>query len=200
MQTYSEYRPTSFDASGLGLEDQQDWLVLDLIQTRDSGPLELSNFEKALESLGGEGDDVEVHRFGHWGPGWFEIILINPEKEKLVSIAEDIERALADYPVLDEMHHSQLCNDDYQGQWDDWARTDFENELVRAFNLKIDTEYFLNELEDYHIFQEFYESLIPSGEYYIEESSGIALNIGYAVKNCTRKQLADFIRKARRCV
>lgn len=69
MRTYSSHRPTTFD-SHIELEDREDWFLAPVSLTRDSGPLEESNFAVVLADLGGESDDVEVHRFGHWGPGW----------------------------------------------------------------------------------------------------------------------------------
>jgi hypothetical protein len=108
MDTYKTFRPTQFDPAGLGLADQGHWLVAPVGQTRDSGCLEKSNFRCTLAALGGESDTVEVHRFGHWGPGWFEIIIIDPADAARVAIAEDIERALADYPVVDEEDFSNL--------------------------------------------------------------------------------------------
>jgi len=107
MITYSEFQPTGFDSRGAFLPDQQDWFVAPVSITRDSGPLAESNFYTALEELGGESETVEVHRFGHWGPGWFEIILIDPEDEKRAGIAEEMERILENYPVLDEMDFSE---------------------------------------------------------------------------------------------
>lgn len=102
MQTYSEFRPTPFDRRGICLPDRQSWLVSPVMQTRDSGPLEQSNFDAVLTALGGESDTVEVHRFGHWGPGWFEIIIVDPASPQ-AKVAEDLEASLPDYPVLDEM-------------------------------------------------------------------------------------------------
>ena len=106
MQTYNEYAPTGFDNKGAFLQDQQAWLVVPVIQTRDSGALDESNFSSALAALGGESETVEVRRFGHWGPGWFEIIIVNPESPAAKE-AESIENALADYPVLDESDFSE---------------------------------------------------------------------------------------------
>ena len=100
MTTYSQFRPTAFDPEGLGLPDRQDWLVLPVIQTRDSGPLEVSNFRVALQQLDGESNTVEVHHFNHWGPGWFEIILAHPSREADVTA---IEESLEEYPVLDDV-------------------------------------------------------------------------------------------------
>src|SRR5690349_11232303 len=106
MKPYREFRPTGFDPRGLALDDQQDWLVLPCTRNRDSDCLTESNFDAALKQLGGESDDCEVHRFRHWACGWFEIIIVRPgsaaEKE-----AHEIEAALDDYPVLDEMDLSE---------------------------------------------------------------------------------------------
>jgi len=65
MQTYSQYAPTGFDRSRAFLSDRQAWLVVPVSRNRDSNTLAESNFDAALEMLGGESDTVEVHRFGH---------------------------------------------------------------------------------------------------------------------------------------
>jgi hypothetical protein len=97
---------------GLGLSDRQDWLVLPCSRTRDSEALDRANFDAALESLGGWSDTVETHRFGHWGPGWFGLILVKPGTEA-ERIAREIESALADYPVLDDERLSEYERDDH---------------------------------------------------------------------------------------
>jgi hypothetical protein len=108
MKRYKEYQPTQFDRKGAFLPDQGEWFVAPVIQTRDSDCLEKSNFEVALEMLGGESETVEVHRFGHWGPGWFEIIIVDCfDRDKVLKL-EEIEASLENYPVLDEMHFSEL--------------------------------------------------------------------------------------------
>lgn len=118
MKTYMEFSPTAFDSKGLGLEDRQDWLVLCVSQTRDSGPLERSNFEIAKQKLSGASDyeDFEVHRFGHWGPGWFEVILVRPGSE-CETIARTIEERLDNCPILDENHFSELEHEEAEDIW-----------------------------------------------------------------------------------
>lgn len=101
MIQYKEFRPSAHDSAGLGLPDRQKWLVLPCGRNRDSGCLDESNFAVALEHLGGESDDVEVHRFGHWACGWFEVILVNPDSMARIT-ANVLEERLEDYPVLDE--------------------------------------------------------------------------------------------------
>lgn len=82
-------------------------LVVVAGRNRDSETLTESNFASALEMLGGESDTVQVHRFGHWGCGWFELILVDPKDEMALQIAYNIQQALADYPVLDDSDYSE---------------------------------------------------------------------------------------------
>ena len=78
-----------------------------LTQTRDSAALERSNFISALALLGGESETVEVHRFGHWACGWWEIIALK-HGSAAFAIAETLEAELDDYPVVDESHFADL--------------------------------------------------------------------------------------------
>lgn len=123
MIRYREFAPTQFDVKGLGLPERADWLVAPVSKTRDSGCLDRANFDATLVSLG-KTESVEVHRFGHWGPGWFEIILIDPTNTKAVAIAEDIERGLADYPVVDEMLLSEYEWEEAIEVWDNMSIKD----------------------------------------------------------------------------
>lgn len=120
MQPYRTFRPTGFDSPGLAADrfDIGDYLVLPVSQTRDSGCLERSNFACALAQLGGESDTVQVHRFGHWGPGWYELILVRPDSPAM-AIAEKIEASLANYPVLNEDHYSDL---EFTEACENWQR------------------------------------------------------------------------------
>lgn len=110
LPSYGDWRPTSFDARGVGLPDRQSWKVLPVTQTRDSGVLERSNFRTALASLrtaDPNGDGFEVHRFGHWGPGWIEIIIIDPEGPA-ASEAAVVVASFESYPVLSDDDYSEL--------------------------------------------------------------------------------------------
>ena len=105
MRTYSEHTPTAFD-SHIELEGREHWLVAPVSRHRDTASaLELSNWKAQLEALGGEGATVEVHRFGHWGHGWYEIVLVSPERGGDV---ESLYRALEDYPVLNDDLYSEI--------------------------------------------------------------------------------------------
>lgn len=198
MKTYSQFRPTGFD-NHINIdseeESRENWLVLPVSRTRDSGPFEESNFSAAVKSLGGEGENVEIHRFGHWGPGWFEIILIRPDTAEATK-AEEIESALENYPFLDEEDHSQRCQDEYAERWNSYGAADFIRALVGEFSLAYDTRDFLHDIDNDSLL-EFFESCIPSGEYYVEESGGVSICTHEAAKRCTRSQLAGFIREQR---
>lgn len=103
---------------------------------RDSDILANSNFECALEQLGGETKrNVIVMRASHWACGWVEQILIHKSAKKKLEIAESIAEALADYPVLDDSDFSERESESLESDFT-YYRSDFEREL-RVF-LKID--------------------------------------------------------------
>lgn len=125
MIRYADYRPTSYDAPGLHADDldRRDWLVLPVIQTRDSTCFDESNFAAALARLGGESETCEIHRFGHWGPGWIEIILVHPSR---AAEGQAIEKALAAYPLLDDDDHSTR---EFERASETWARASLRERL-----------------------------------------------------------------------
>lgn len=123
MQKYKDYQPTEFDRSGLGIlhnmKDQANWFVPDISQTRDSGCLTRSNFEcfqKHLEKIEDEGNTWQIHRFGHWACGWFEIFTIKPGSEA-ETLARETENALENYPVIDEEHFCELEEEEASETW-----------------------------------------------------------------------------------
>ncbi len=82
-------------------ESYYDYYVL-LYRTRDSGLVEESNFWSALKMLNGESDTVKVIRSSHWLCGWVEMILIHESDIVSVDKGNEIEKALENYPILDE--------------------------------------------------------------------------------------------------
>ena len=57
-------------------------------------------------------DDIDEASFGHWGFGWVAELAWNTGNGDLASEVESWTKALANYPVADEMHCSQL-------EWED---------------------------------------------------------------------------------
>lgn len=126
MMPYSKFRPTGFDTQGLGLEDKQDWLVIEAIgRDRDSGVLATSNWESALKCLRKHSRAFEVHRFGHWACGWLEIVIVKPGS-KAEDIGREIEKALENYPILNEMDHSER---EYEAASELWAHSSVKERL-----------------------------------------------------------------------
>lgn len=120
MITYSKFRPTSWDIRGLGLEDRQDWLVAPCGLSRDSGVRETANWRAMLRALGGESDDVEIHRFGHWACGWLEIVIVRPDSAAATE-AESIECGLADYPIVCDTTHGEVESEFASNVWRTFA-------------------------------------------------------------------------------
>lgn len=198
MLTYSKFRPTGFDPAGAFLPDRQDWLVMPVGQNRDSDALSQSNFASALEMLGGESETVEVHRFGHWGPGWFEIIIIDPRDSARVKVAEEIDACLADYPILDESDFSRRENEEYQEAWEHGLASDFSRLLGKALGLSDVTLERLwdSYTDDPFVLQRLYEELTPSGDYW--EENHMRGRLENAAKRCTRARMAEFLRGLRK--
>ena len=86
-------------------------------QSRDSDTIERSNFACMLKALGGESDTVQVVRERHWAVGWVEWIAIHQDNEAALKIADDVQERLADYPVVNEEHWSELEQEDANLTW-----------------------------------------------------------------------------------
>jgi len=117
MKTYREFQPTGFDSKGLGLDDKQDWLVAPNGTNRDAGVLTRANWEaqeKILAEADPDGLDHQVHRFGHWGNGWFEIVIVRPET-LAAEVAEECD--CSDYPVLSDDVYNRLEAEEKQCLW-----------------------------------------------------------------------------------
>lgn len=112
LQRYQTHRPTPFDGhlrpSRSDITDNvaslDKWYVAPCSLTRDSGTLACSNWEAMLAMLK-EADPHALHhevfRFGHWGPGWYEICLVRP-RSKAWRVACEVAHRLEHYPALDE--------------------------------------------------------------------------------------------------
>lgn len=86
-------------------------------QSRDSDALERSNFACMLEAIGGESDTVTVVRESHWLVGWIEWIAIHQDDDKALELADKVQEGLADYPIVNEDHWSQLEQEDADQTW-----------------------------------------------------------------------------------
>lgn len=108
-------------------------------QSRDSDLVEESNFQVALDLLGGESETVEVIRDGHWACGWVETIRVSIRDLEKIKIACEIEDSLENYGVLDDDHHSQMEWDYYHEYAKDNASS-VVSVLVQLFGLPEELE------------------------------------------------------------
>lgn len=111
--------PGAFDSMSnyMGAIPEDHLLVL-MTRNRDSETLTESNWICALEELGGEGENVEIHRFGHWACGWWEALCVRrgSDQEKT---AQEIAASLTDYLVLNEEHFSEMETEEADRTWKD---------------------------------------------------------------------------------
>lgn len=118
--------------------ERPDWVV-SVSRSRDSDLMQESNFDAALEMLGGVGENVVVERFGHWACGWFELILVNPKSERHVQIAKEIKESLEDYPLLDESDFSER-ESEYRSEYAEYAKEGLTEALAKHFGLKVSNQ------------------------------------------------------------
>lgn len=109
MQRFKDFRPSPHDQH-IAVEGKEDWFVLPCGMNRDSPCWEESNFQTAKDMLQDaapsriveeEGEDWEELSFNHWACGHFSILVVRPNTEAC-KVAEEIERKLENYPLLDE--------------------------------------------------------------------------------------------------
>lgn len=195
LPRYADFAPTGFDAKGLALPDRQDWLLCPVMRTRDSDNLTQSNWAAQLARLGGESETVEVRRFGHWGPGWFEVVLIDPTDETRVCDMESLRHELAQYGVMDEQDYWERENAEYLRSWAKWANRDFIALLKKRFELSTDTEWSMYDIEP-ETMRALYESLIPSGDYHTD-GSPTASRLESACSRLTRPAFTQWLKDNR---
>lgn len=136
MQLYKDYQPTQFDSKSNFMgntENIDNWYVAPVIKTRDAKIFDQVNFDAVLELLGGESDKVEIHSFGHWACGWYELILVHPD---LKGDLEKLEKRLNDYPVLNEDEYSNRV---FNAACDYWAEASIRDriEICKDNNISI---------------------------------------------------------------
>lgn len=123
--------PSGFDSLANYAGDIPDakWFVV-LTQSRDSDVLTESNWQAALDRLGGESDDVEIFRFGHWACGWWEALCV-AENTPSHKIGQEIHDDLESYPVLDESDFCEREMEEANRVWSDCYNVDDRIRYIR---------------------------------------------------------------------
>lgn len=148
LPRWADWAPTQFDKPGYMAGDQGDWLIAPCSVTRDSGPLERSNWETLqadLRRVDVSEETWEIHRFGHWGPGWFEIIVLKPGS-KAADVAQETYECLQNDPVLDENDFIDKQYECFDESWDMWLERDCMDDVGKH----LPTEELQEEWEDDH--------------------------------------------------
>lgn len=127
LPRYKDFHPSVFDRH-IHVEEIENFAIV-AFRSRDSNILEECNFTEILKSLGGESEQVQVHRFGHWGCGWFEQILVHPDLDEK---AAEVVCALANYPVWDEEAYSEAC---WAAAYEQWEQMRMRDKIELCTNL-----------------------------------------------------------------
>ena len=170
----------------MGDRSHDNWYMIGG-RSRDSDILEESNFATMLDMLGGESDDVFIYHVGHWACGWIEEILINPDNQDMVKIAQDIEKQLDDYPILNEDDYSERESQDQIETWENASRADFRDMLEARFDV---------ELSDDDIDRLFYDVSDTIGEYWENDGCGSYINLERIAESVTIYDMARHIPEA----
>ena len=153
-------------------EEYNDYYVV-LGRNRDSDILTNSNFDIALERLGGECDDkVRVIRNGHWACGWIEFIAVHKDDLKHVTIAQQIVNDIEKYPVLDD---------------DDYYKRECEAIL---YNIK-DSLYQVRDIDNIPEVTDIYSYFSTSGQDMTEEFYPDREQLLEAIEDINKQQALD---------
>ena len=112
-----------------GFSPEGDYVIA--TRNRDSTALERSNYERILadlDALAATCTDAEREacehgvvydwRAGHWAVGWVEYLTVSKHApQRVLDEAAVILCSLADYPVYDDEHYSQLLHQEATDYW-----------------------------------------------------------------------------------
>lgn len=135
LERWSTDGPTAFDsAANYGGDDMGATYVAPVSINRDTADaLTLSNWRVVTDDLEPlcEHDESGIHRFGHWGCGWYELFLIHESDVKALEAADAWAASLADYCVADEGALSEVEHEAECEAWDNWAASDWRDAVEK---------------------------------------------------------------------
>jgi len=187
------------------------YYVAPVAHHRDSDLLTESNWSTQWSELSKFRADVpgedetspRMVRESHWAVGWVEWVAIHESNEAALRAADETAAALESYTVLDEKDLSRRELEDYAEGWRLYGQRDFFALVAKEFGLRSETKDWLRIDCPADAAREFFESCIPSGEYFTPEGSGVSIRGDSAIRHLTRQDgcrdtLAQFIRTARK--
>jgi hypothetical protein len=165
--------------------------------------IEKSNHELFLAEFGNNNEWVGVIH-GCYG---YHAVVLHPNALKNTEIVETL-AALTEYPLIDDQHYSNMTWNEYQEAFYEYGVTDLSRAIYRRLdsgNYSRCGEFLYDhdcEPAEIAIWQEWYESLIPSGEYFLDESGslgcGLYLPVDDVAKKATDADIVNLIKKLRK--
>ena len=160
---------------------------------RDSDLIAHSNFEVALERLGGESETVEVIRDSHWAYGWVEMIRVSKRDRKALKEVKNILNSLEAYALLDDDDYYERESEERERIFTD-NKEEFIEVSIKALVTHTDVpESILNSLKTSKSFEAlvseaFYEAVSYSG---IEDAWVCETNFVRLFQNMCRSNYAN---------
>lgn len=138
LEPWSEDGPTAFDsAANYAGADLTGFYLAPVSINRDTqDAITLSNWRVVtadLEKLT-QHDESGIHRFGHWGCGWYELFLIHATDEAALRAADQWAASLADYCVADEADLSEVEHEAEGEEWESWALSEWRDHVAKALS------------------------------------------------------------------
>jgi len=173
-------------------------------RNRDSDLLTQSNWDQQWDALKAFRADVpgadEVSPVAvcenHWAVGWVEWVAIHDSNGPALREADRLAARMESRPVLNEEDWSNREWEDYEKRWKDYGFDGVLTGIRDAFKLSYSTYWAMEEFNQ-DATREFFESLIPSGEYFRPDSDGVSIRTDSAIRNLDRDTLAKFLRSQR---
>ena len=132
----------------------------------------------------------------HWAVGWVEWVAIHESNGPALREADRLAARVERYPVLNEEDRSNREWEDYEKGWGSYGFDGFIREIRDTFKLSLSTYWAMEEF-DQDATREFFESLLPSGEYFTPDSDGVSIRTDSAIWQLDRDTLAKFLRSQR---
>lgn len=194
MTTTQTYTPQNLSRwvlpSNYSGADWSNYFVAPVFINRDSGTIDRANYGTQWAALSEMQLDVDSEdtyspqrvREHHWAVGWVEWVAIHESNVDALREADDLAETLETHTVLDDEALLQLECDEYLEGWDSYACRDFVRGIAGKLGLSDDT---VDSLMDSSSTLDYFERLLPSGERFFREGSGLSIRTRDAVRHAT---------------
>ena len=136
MSSLETWKPTD---NYIGSTEIEGYLVAPVSQSRDADILDESNFSivwKTLEKLSTDKYPVDIHHFGDWMCGWFDLILIHPKNQLAISAAENFKSGMEDYPILDEHDYTEREHELFGAAYEDYGKSELRESIENEIDIE----------------------------------------------------------------